>query len=71
MIKYTVFIFFRAIKEIVEDTELLVWYGNDYAKELGILAQQTQCAIEEALTRKLFPTQSQIQQQPRGKLMHF
>ena len=30
-------IFYQTCFEIEEDTELLVWYGEDYAVELGLL----------------------------------
>ena len=29
-------IFYRTFKDIPAGTELLVWYGHDYGKELGI-----------------------------------
>jgi len=31
---------FRAIKDIPENTELLVWYGRDLAKLLGLSTEQ-------------------------------
>jgi len=31
-------IYYRAYKDIKECDELLVWYGNEYAKDLGIVA---------------------------------
>ncbi|KAF4107996.1 uncharacterized protein si:dkeyp-41f9.4 [Onychostoma macrolepis] len=33
-------LFFRAIKDIPENTELLVWYGRDLAKLLGLSTEQ-------------------------------
>jgi len=29
-------IYYRSFKEILPETELLVWYGKDYGKDLGI-----------------------------------
>ena len=29
-------IYYRSFKEIPPETELLVWYGQDYGKDLGI-----------------------------------
>ena len=30
-------IYFRVLEDIAPNTELLVWYGNEYAKELGLI----------------------------------
>ena len=35
-IQYHGFIFYRAFKHIQPNTELLVWYGKGYARELGL-----------------------------------
>ncbi|XP_062571950.1 histone-lysine N-methyltransferase PRDM9-like [Saccostrea cucullata] len=33
-------IYYRSFKDIPAGTELLVWYGNDYGKELGIVREE-------------------------------
>lgn len=50
-------IYYRAYKEIHEDQELLVWYGDEYAKELGI-DQQTEdpLAAKKEIGRIIFLT---------------
>ena len=30
-------VYFRVLEDIAPNTELLVWYGNEYAKELGLI----------------------------------
>ena len=37
-------IYYRAYKRIEPNTELLVWYGDEYAEQLGIpLLEEEQC----------------------------
>ena len=33
-------VYYRTIKSVPKDQELLVWYGESYALELGILPEQ-------------------------------
>ena len=33
-------IYYRAYKDIKEGDELLVWYGDEYARDLGIMADE-------------------------------
>ncbi|KAI8503104.1 Histone-lysine N-methyltransferase prdm9 [Branchiostoma belcheri] len=40
-------IYYRTYKPVPPGTELLVWYGNEYAKELGI-SEKAQAKVEEA-----------------------
>ncbi|XP_019622237.1 PREDICTED: histone-lysine N-methyltransferase PRDM9-like [Branchiostoma belcheri] len=40
-------IYYRTYKPVPPGTELLVWYGNEYAKELGI-SEKAQGKVEEA-----------------------
>ena len=39
-------IYYCVYKDILAGTELLVWYGNEYAKNLGIM---TSCGIDSGI----------------------
>ena len=39
-------IYYRVYKDILPGTELLIWYGDEYAKELGIPASCEGISIE-------------------------
>ena len=47
-------IFYRSFKDIAAGTELLVWYGHDYGKELGIFRSDV------AITPKLVNGEGKI-----------
>ena len=39
-------IYYRVCKDILPGTELLVWYGDEYAKELGITTSYEGISVE-------------------------
>ena len=43
-------IYYRADKEIEANTELLVWYGDNYAQELGLISRNLGTSMD--LTRR-------------------
>ena len=51
-------IFYRTIKDVAEHTELFVWYGEEYGKELGIQARKSPEHVKLLL--------SILQQQPKN-----
>ena len=44
-------IYYRAYKDIKENDELLVWYGDEYARDLGIMEEEEE--ISDATTVSL------------------
>ena len=41
-------VYYETCVEIAEDVELLVWYGNEYADELGLLSDNPVDVLTEA-----------------------
>ena len=46
-------IYYRTIVDIGPDTELLVWYGDDYARELGLISMTFTTSLDLITIRML------------------
>ena len=47
-------IYYRTVVDIGPDTELLVWYGDDYARGLGLLSMAFMASINSITINGLF-----------------
>jgi hypothetical protein len=46
-------IYYKTIADIGPDTELLVWYGDDYARELGLLSTPVMRTVSQQQSESL------------------